>query len=213
MSEPIESVFTPPGDVLLQRCASAILSDQIQSKETQEIIEKLFAVKKGERDGVEQCVMVGLAAPQIGISKRIILVDMGVDSDRKELGELKAFINPEITWSSTEMVEGREGCYSVDERVVGVVSRAEKIRLKAWSPEGKKIDVEYSGMTARIFQHEVDHLDGIRFPDRITSEDKLHWVEKNERLEHRQQLETWSHKCPHSVWEAMKKGKPFSPPK
>ena len=73
-------------------------------------------------------------------------------------------INPEITWMSEEQNEWYEGCFSTS-RVCGIVSRPDKVKIKAYSEEGKIVEEEYSGYTARIFQHEIDHLDGILFID------------------------------------------------
>ncbi len=207
------SVFTPPGDILLQTDSAEVPFDEILSGETQAIIDRMFEVARGERnDTGENRVMVGLAAPQIGICKRIVLVDTGVDSERKELGTLMAFINPEITWYSDEVVEGREGCYSVDSRVVGIVPRAQAIRIKALDRQGVPVDAEFSGFTARIFQHEVDHLNGIRFPDRVGSEGKLHWVEDSEYSKYKENCANWNCQCPWNLWVAMKDGNPYSPP-
>lgn len=207
-------VFTPPGAPLLQMIAAKIPEDEILSDETQAIIERMFEVASGERDeSGEKRGLVGLAAPQIGIGKRIILVDMGVDSEGKKFGSLEAFINPEITWVSPEMAERREGCFSVDSRVMGIVQRAGVIHVKAIDRRGVPIEAEYSGMTARIFQHEIDHLDGIRFPDRVGSEGRLHWVEEDEYPEYKKDPNAWSCQCPWSLWLAMKKGEPYSPPK
>ena len=207
------SVFTPPGDYSLQSNAQHVPIDEISSQETQDLIDQMFEVARGERGETEGRVMVGLAAPQIGCAKRIVLVDVGVASDRKELGELKAFINPEVVWSSDSLEEGREGCYSVDSRVVGQVSRPEKIKIKAFDRDGSLIEAEYSGFTARIFQHEIDHLNGIRFPDRVGPEGKLHWVEDDEYTEYKKNHNTWCRQCPWNLWLAMKEGKPFAPPK
>jgi len=205
------SIFTPPGDYSLQSNALDVPIDEISSQETQDLIDQMFEVARGERGETEGRVMVGLAAPQIGCAKRIVLVDVGVASDRKELGELKAFINPEVVWSSENLEEGREGCYSVDSRVVGQVPRPEKIKIRAYDRDGSLIEAEFSGFTARIFQHEIDHLNGIRFPDRVGPEGKLHWVEDDEYSEYKKNQESWSHQCPWSLWLTMKEGKPFTP--
>jgi peptide deformylase len=206
-------VFTPPGDVLLQMRAEEVSASEILSEETQSIIDQMFLIARGERDeSGEQPVMVGLAAPQIGYSKRIILVDVGVNDSKRELGSLIAYINPEITWYSEEIVEGREGCYSVDSRVIGLVPRSEKIRLKALDRNGLPISEEFSGLTAAIFQHEIDHLNGIRFPDRVGSEGTLQWVEEDEYAAYRENWKNWSCKCPWDTWVAMKSGEPYEAP-
>jgi predicted transcriptional regulator YdeE len=71
---------------------------------------------------------------------------------------------------------------------------------------------EFSGFTARIFQHEVDHLNGIRFPDRTGSEGKLHWVEDSEYSEYKKNYEAWNCKYPWDLWLSMKSGEPYSVP-
>ncbi len=100
---------------------------------------------------------VGLAAPQIGISKRLVVIDIG-DSQLIEL------INPEIIMMEGEKA-GNEGCLSIP-GVVGVVKRAERVKVKALNRQGEEIQVEGSDLLARAFQHEIDHLDGILFIDK-----------------------------------------------
>lgn len=99
---------------------------------------------------------VGLAAPQIGISRRIIVVDTG--------DNLYELINPEIIYQEGEQT-GREGCLSVP-NVVGMVKRAQKIKVKGLDRTGQEKIIEASDMLARAFQHEIDHLDGILFIDK-----------------------------------------------
>lgn len=104
---------------------------------------------------------IGLAAPQVGLSQRIIL------ADTREPGEKIALINPEITWSSEELSRMKEGCLSIP-GVEGEVLRPEKIRVIAQTLDGKRIDLEVDGLFARVFQHEIDHLNGILFIDRVS---------------------------------------------
>jgi len=205
-------IFTPPGDPSLTAIASEVTIENIESQEIQSIIDRMFQIAGGNRSDPNARVMVGLAAPQIGIGKRIILVDIGIDNEKHELGELTAFINPEIIWSSSEIVYGREGCFSVDSRILGIVPRSQSVKIKAFDRQGNLIVAEYSGFTARIFQHEIDHLEGIRFPDRVGPNGKLHWVEPSRHAEYRIKSENWDCLCPWEAWLAMKKGKPFSSP-
>ncbi|HWP96210.1 MAG TPA: peptide deformylase [Syntrophomonadaceae bacterium] len=101
---------------------------------------------------------VGLAAPQIGISRRIIVVDPG--------DNLIQMINPEIIFREGEKM-GSEGCLSVP-KVSGLVPRSEKITVRGLNREGQEVVIEASDMLARVFQHEIDHLDGILFIDKAT---------------------------------------------
>ncbi|MES9939316.1 MAG: peptide deformylase [Candidatus Thiodiazotropha sp. 6PLUC2] len=110
---------------------------------------------------------VGIAAPQVGRAQRIIIIDCS--TTRKPVpnhGRL-VLVNPEITeWDGFEL--GREGCLSVPD-YTGNVIRAERIKLHALTPEGEALEFEMEGYEARALQHEVDHLDGILFIDRLVS--------------------------------------------
>lgn len=99
---------------------------------------------------------VGLAAPQIGVSKRIILVDPG--------DNCIVLINPEIIRLEGEF-SGSEGCLSVPGKI-GWLNRAQKIAVRGLNPQGENIEIEAANYLARIIQHEIDHLDGILFPDK-----------------------------------------------
>ena len=103
---------------------------------------------------------VGLAAPQIGISKRLI-----VCSPESKKGKEFIFFNPVIKKKCGEVM-GEEGCLSFP-GVTGEVLRAEEIDFTALDSEGKPIEMVIHGFFARVIQHEIDHLDGIVFPDRV----------------------------------------------
>ena len=111
---------------------------------------------------------VGLAAPQIGESIRMIVVEYPED-DTVEDSPMKTYkvINPEIIWRSEETVEGNEGCLSIP-GYVGTVERNESIKVKGLSVFGRPMKISASGWLARIFQHEIDHLEGICYIDRAT---------------------------------------------
>lgn len=206
------SMFIKPGDPLLQKVVAEVQKQQIATQEIQEIIDQMFVVAGGERGSTEKRGLVGLAAPQIGVAKRIILVDVGVDDTRKEWGELRVYINPEIIWKSSEEIIGREGCFSVDRHVVGLVPRASSIKIVALDRFGNLIEEEFSGFTARIFQHEIDHLNGVRFPDRIDNEGALHLIKPDQYLDYRKHWENWPVTCPRQVWLNMKEDKPYDLP-
>lgn len=98
---------------------------------------------------------VGLAAPQIGVSKRVIVIDVGEG--------LVALINPSIIEKEGEAVE-EEGCLSIP-KVTGDVSRAAKVRVQGIDQHGEMVDIKADGLLARALQHEIDHLEGILFVD------------------------------------------------
>jgi peptide deformylase len=124
---------------------------------------------------------VGLAAPQVGVSERVIVVEYAEDDDEDESApppkkKLYTFINPEVIWASEEMVDGTEGCLSIP-GWLGDVARHEAIAVKALNRSGQKVKINAEGWLARIFQHEIDHLDGVLYIDRLVSPDTLRRVE------------------------------------
>ncbi len=109
---------------------------------------------------------VGIAAPQIGWFKRVVIVDVSTKKGISNHGHL-ILVNPEIEhWEGYEI--GREGCLSVPD-YTGNVIRATRIRLTAQDPRGEPLAFEMEGYEARAVQHEIDHLDGLLFVDRVVS--------------------------------------------
>ncbi len=198
------SGFVLPNDPILVKRAKEISPDLIPSSDMQKLVDKMLNFAYGEQTDRKKPILVGLAAPQIGISKRIILVDVGADGHGK-VSDLRVYINPEITWHSKEKIEWYEGCFSTD-RVCGIVSRPASIKIKACTREGKPITETYHGYVARIFQHEIDHLNGIEFVTHIKDNNKLHWVEDYEFPKYRDQeaWRNWPNKCPREKWEKIK---------
>jgi len=110
---------------------------------------------------------VGLAAPQVAQSIRLIVVEFGDEDDEDAPKKLYVMLNPEIIEASAEMVTGVEACLSVT-GLVGDVERHQKVVVKGLNRYGKPVKVKAQGWLARIFQHEIDHLDGILYTDRAT---------------------------------------------
>ncbi len=114
---------------------------------------------------------VGLAAPQVGISERLIVVEYA--DPPEEEGEpavkpkLYVLVNPEIVKTSSETVVGVEGCLSIP-GLVGEVERFSMVQIKGLNRRGQPMKVKAQGWLARIFQHEIDHINGVVFPDRAT---------------------------------------------
>jgi peptide deformylase len=105
---------------------------------------------------------IGLAAPQVGVSLRLFVVDV---TNGQDISALKTYINPEIVSTEGRLRE-EEGCLSVV-GVTGVTPRAERVVLRGVSREGDTVEVEADGLLARALQHEMDHLDGMLFFDRM----------------------------------------------
>lgn len=109
---------------------------------------------------------VGIAAPQVGIFQRIVIIDVSTKPKIKQHGRL-VLINPEITqWEGFKV--GREGCMSVPD-YTGNVIRAQYIQLIAQNEQGEPCEYKMEDYEARVVQHEVDHLDGMLFIDRLVS--------------------------------------------
>lgn len=110
---------------------------------------------------------VGIAAPQVGRTQRIVIIDCSAKKDLPTNHGRQVLINPEITeWEG--LAVGREGCLSVPD-FTGNVIRAERIALEAVNERGERAQFKFEGYEARAVQHEIDHLDGLLFLDRLVS--------------------------------------------
>jgi peptide deformylase len=119
---------------------------------------------------------VGLAAPQVNILQQLAVIEYAEDEDDEDEGaeeapakpkQLFVIINPEIVKASEEKVNGIEGCLSIP-GLIGEVERHEAIQVKALNRHGQPVKLKVDGWLARIFQHEIDHLNGVLFTDLAT---------------------------------------------
>jgi peptide deformylase len=107
---------------------------------------------------------IGLAAPQIGVNARLIVMDCAKREDEEATPQPIAMINPEITWSSDEVGEHEEGCLSIPE-IYAPVSRPEAVAVRWTGLDGVELEATMSGIWATCVQHEIDHLNGKLFID------------------------------------------------
>ncbi|HTZ89857.1 MAG TPA: peptide deformylase [Alloacidobacterium sp.] len=141
--------------------------DPILQKPTEpvtEFNEELRALVDDMFESMYAAQGIGLAAPQVGISKRLTVIDL---SFKKNPDEKIVLINPEIVHKEGKQSE-EEGCLSLPE-IREKVSRAEKVRVRAQNVEGKWFEVDGEELLARALQHEIDHLDGILFIFRVSA--------------------------------------------
>ena len=110
---------------------------------------------------------VGLAAPQVDVSQRVVVVEYGDDENEDAPKKLYTLVNPEIIRYSPETILGNEGCLSVL-GFQGEVERSLEVTVKALNRHGKPVKIKAKDWLARIYQHEIDHLDGVLFVDRAT---------------------------------------------
>jgi len=121
---------------------------------------------------------IGLAAPQVGVGKRLVIYS--VPEDRDDTGDeqpLTVLINPEITVLDDTLEEGMEGCLSLP-GMSGRVNRPKRIRVRALGLGGEILDYEAQDFHARVIQHECDHLDGVLYPMRMSDLSSFGYVEE-----------------------------------
>ena len=145
--------------------------------ELQELIDDMIATMRIANG-------VGLAAPQVNRNLQLTVIETlpKVDDDGEEIPDsrqLFVIANPEIVWRSHTLVDGIEGCLSIP-GYLGEVERYEAIRVRAQDRNGKKIKLRLTGWTARIFQHEIDHLNGVLYIDKLTAPENF-WTEEEFR--------------------------------
>ena len=121
---------------------------------------------------------IGLAAVQIGVAKRIIVMDLSREEGVKEP---RYFVNPEILWRSEETVPYEEGCLSVPE-IYDEIERPAKVRLRYLNYAGEQVEEEAEGLYAVCIQHEMDHLEGVLFIDHLSRLKRDRAVSKVKKL-------------------------------
>lgn len=146
-------------DNLILRAKNATVKDsEFNSPELQEIIENMKKAMLKENDGV------GIAAPQIGINKRIFIINSDKAFDSKSIWKPSVFINPVIKKLSSKFLEKHEGCLSV-RGFYGYTWRAKNLTVEAQDINGKIFSYGAGGFPSHIIQHEIDHLNGMLFID------------------------------------------------
>jgi peptide deformylase len=144
-------------EVLRTVCAE-VKQKEFKSDELNEIIKKMKQAARQDEDGV------AVAAPQLGINKRIFTIDPERGFDKNAKWKPEVFINPELVKYSTKQEMKHEGCLSV-RGIYGDTWRCVNVTINAYDENGNKFTYGAGGITAHIIQHEMDHLDGILFID------------------------------------------------
>jgi peptide deformylase len=129
---------------------------------------------------------IGLAAPQVGVAKRVLVVDVARDGEPRQ--PLK-ITNPEILWRSAELLTTNEGCLSLPEHYADV-SRPAKIRLRYLDEQNEIREIDLEGLLATCIQHEMDHLEGVLFVDHISALTRGIILRKLAKTKRQQQAET-----------------------
>ncbi len=155
-----ESIITLPDEHLRQRSQRVAFV----TPEIEELVEKMKAATIDWENSRDHEVGVALAAVQIGVLKRVVVVRNNFED--KNDHTFTVFLNPEITKYEGKLQSDYEGCLSV-KNVYGKVARSSKVRVKAMGMDGKEFRLTAEGFMARIFQHEIDHTNGVVFLDHI----------------------------------------------
>ena len=145
-----------------------ILGDPVLREAAEEVGELGDEVRALVRDMFETMYLaegIGLAAPQVGVSERVIIVDLG-EADEEGAGAI-ALVNPKVVESSRKKSKAPEGCLSIP-GMEEVVERPETVTVEGLDPGGEPWAMEVSGLLSRALQHEIDHLDGVLFIDRVS---------------------------------------------
>jgi peptide deformylase len=145
-----------------------ILGDPVlrePAQEVGEVDEEVRALVEDMLATMYHAEGIGLAAPQVGISQRVIVVDVR-DADEDDVGPL-ALINPKVIESSKKQDKAPEGCLSIP-GMEEVVERPAEVTVEGMDPDGERVVLELTGLLSRAVQHEIDHLDGVLFFDRIS---------------------------------------------
>lgn len=146
-----------------------------KSKKVRKVTPKLVALAERMLDTMRSADGVGLAAPQVGVLQRFFVADFPAVEEAEEPGQTYILFNPEIIKGQGEQI-GLEGCLSIP-GYVGEVARSERITVKALDERGQVVRHKLEGYRARVFQHEIDHLDGVLYTDRLTDPDTFLPVE------------------------------------
>jgi peptide deformylase len=167
--------ITTIGDPVLREPAAVVSPEELRLPEVQQLIDELIETRRAAGGA-------GLAAPQVGVSRRIAVVEID-DATRyryKPLVPLTVLVNPSIEPLSEETLVINEGCLSVPD-LRGDVERYLRVRVEYLDRDGAPGELVAEGLTAGTFQHEVDHLHGVLFLDRLVDTRSLSTWEQFER--------------------------------
>jgi peptide deformylase len=164
------------GHPVLRARARALDPSEIRSPRIQQLIDDMF-------ETMHEYQGVGLAAPQVHESLRLFVAGFPPtragqekEDEQERVPEI-ALINPEVRADGTDTVEEWEGCLSIPD-IRGKVPRARRIVVRAYDRRGKQVELRAGGFTARVIQHETDHLDGVLFFDRMKSFETLTFLDE-----------------------------------
>jgi peptide deformylase len=149
-----------------------------KSRNVQKVTPKLVAFAQQMLETMRNANGVGLAAPQVGVLQRFFVVELPEDEENDQPRETYILFNPKIVKDKGEQI-GYEGCLSIP-GYIGEVSRRQEVTVQGLDERGQSVRLKVEGYLARVFQHEIDHLDGTLFTDRLTDPETFQPVEVGE---------------------------------
>jgi peptide deformylase len=182
----------PRSPILRKPCLPLTLSE-LHSRKMQNIIEEMLEItygrnNKGPERNTGKAMTVGLSANQVGIGKRISIVDLAIG--RKSFSDIHVLVNPEILWKSKSLTERHEGCVNLP-NIWGYVKRSQRVKVSALDRSGNKIQLDVHGWPAVLLQHEIGHLNGELFIDKLPDPTKAHLVSSKEYQAHKKAGKKW----------------------
>jgi peptide deformylase len=183
-----------PNDIILRNVCRPIGLKELHTKKIQNIVENLLdfvyqTSNKGTARDKNRPSTVGLSANQLGYNLSIAIVDLGIG--HKSYNDLHVLVNPEITWSSKTIIERDEGCVNL-EHIRGFVKRSKRIKVSAFDRSGNKITLDVHGWPAILLQHEINHLNGKLFIDKLPNPKKAHHVLSGELRNYKKLKQSWT---------------------
>jgi peptide deformylase len=187
-----QHILTPQDPQLRQPCEPLTPVDLRQPK-TQKLIEKMinFVYQRNTKTKKHKKTVprtVGLSANQIGINKRISIVDLAIG--KKKFHDVYVLINPEIIWKSRTKIEKQEGCVNLPD-IWGHITRSKRIKVKALDRSGNKLLLDLNGWPAVLLQHEIDHLNGTLFIDHLENPARALSITAADYPSFKQSPKTW----------------------
>jgi peptide deformylase len=167
-----------PDDKLLRTVSKPIEPKELRTPQIQNTIEQLLDYVygqnlKGSDHPRTKPITVGLSAPQVGINRRISVVDMAIGSNK--FSDIHVLINPKVITHSQSTFTHREGCVNLPQ-IWGPIERYRRVTVTALDRSGTKFTIEARGWPAVLLQHEIDHLDGCLFIDYLSDPTKAHLI-------------------------------------
>jgi peptide deformylase len=146
-----------------------------KSRKVPQVTPKMAAFARRMLETMREANGVGLAAPQVGVLQRFFVAELPEDEENNQPAQTYILFNPEIVKGRGEDI-GYEGCLSIP-GYIGEVARQEQVTVKGLNEKGRPVRLKLEGYLARVFQHEIDHLDGVLYTDRLTDPDTFQPVE------------------------------------